>query len=111
MPVGDLIRLGQILRSAREERGMTQDILADATDLSKKYISNIERGKCNPSYDVLYRLVVALHISADILFSIYETPQKAEEEKLLVFYRRCPPQDRPLLQKMTEHLVDELNNR
>jgi len=111
MPACDLTRLGRILRSAREERGMTQDALADATDLSKKYISNIERGKCNPSYDVLYRMVFALRIPADALFSNCEAPSKAEEESLLVHYRRCPPKDRLLVQSMTRHLVDELTGR
>lgn len=111
MPSGDLIRLGQALRSAREERGLTQDALADAADVSKKYISNIERGKCNPSYDILYRLVSALHISADFLFEDFENASSTEEEKLLTNYRRCPLRDRPLLQSMTRHFVDELLNR
>ena len=111
MPSGDLIRLGQALRSAREERGLTQDALADAADVSKKYISNIERGKCNPSYDILYRLVSSLHISADILFKDFENASSDEEEKLLTNYRRCPHKDRPLLQSMTKHFVDELLNR
>lgn len=111
MPSIDLTRLGHALRSAREERGLTQEALADAADVSKKYISNIERGKCNPSYDVLYRLVSALHISADILFEDLENASSAEEEKLLTTYRRCPLSDRLLLQSMAKHFVDELLNR
>lgn len=111
MPSGDLTRLGQILRSAREERGLTQDALADAADMSKKYISNIERGKCNPSYDVLYRLISALHISADLLFEDLENASSADEEKMLTYYRRCPLKDRPLLQSMTKHFVDEVLKR
>ena len=111
MPSGDLTRLGHALRSAREERRLTQDALADAADVSKKYISNIERGKCNPSYDILYRLVSALHISADILFEDFENASSAEEEKLLTNFRRCPLKDRPILLSMTKHFVDELLNR
>lgn len=111
MPTGDLIQLGQLLRSAREERGLTQDALADAADISKKYISNIERGKCNPSYDILYRLVSALHISADRLFSDRNTSSEFDEDVLLANYRRCPPKDRILLQNMTRHFVDELLKR
>ncbi len=111
MPASDLTRLGHTLRAAREERGLTQDALADIADVSKKYISNIECGKCNPSYDVLYRLIVALHISADMLFYVQEYYPEAGEEQLLNYYRRCPPDDRPLLQNMTKHFVDELLNR
>lgn len=111
MPFSDLTKLGQALRSAREERKLTQDALADAADVSKKYISNIERGKSNPSYDILYRLVSALHISADTLFEDIENSCFSEEEKLLSNYRRCPNKDKPLLQIMTKHFVDEILNR
>lgn len=111
MPAVDLVRLGQVLRHAREERGMTQDSLAEATDLSKKYISNIERGKSNPSYDVLYRLVSALNISADIFFNVCDIGPEADEQKFLLCYRRCPIHDRQLLQTMTTYFVDELLKR
>lgn len=111
MPLGDLIRLGQVLRSAREEQGMTQDVLAELTDLSKKYISNIERGKANPSYDVLCRLVVALNISSEVFFSVNNQLSELDEQNFLLNYRRCPTADRPLLQTLTKHLVDELLKR
>lgn len=111
MPPANLTQLGHTLRCAREERRLTQDALADAANLSKKYISNIERGKCNPSYDVLSRLISVLHISADILFGDFQNDSPSEEEKLLASYRRCPLKDRPLLQSMTKHFVDELLNR
>lgn len=45
----DALRFGQMLQSYREGAKVTQQDIADATGLTKNYISSIERGvhKCN----------------------------------------------------------------
>lgn len=48
--------LGSILRSRREELGLTQEIVAAKVDISKPYLSNIETGKTkNPPSDGVLR--------------------------------------------------------
>ena len=68
MPDQALAQLGNSLRDARLKCGLTQEKLAETANLSKKYISSIERGKSNPTYDVLRRLIIALDIPAEALF-------------------------------------------
>lgn len=52
--------LGKAVRQGRDERGLTQEQLAQATGLQPTYISDIERGVRNPSWDVVVRLAAAL---------------------------------------------------
>ena len=55
--------LGQMIRRQRAELGLTQGKVADETQISKPYLSNIETGKTrNPPADrVLHKLEKALH--------------------------------------------------
>lgn len=56
------------LRSARKERGMTQDDVADKAGLSTNYYARIERAEVSPSVETLEKLVKALKIkSSEIL--------------------------------------------
>ncbi len=48
---------GTRLRHFREARGLTQEALARAANLSAKFVSQIENGHTNPSIDVVARLV------------------------------------------------------
>ena len=50
MPIDDLTALGQKMREARKEKGLTQQELADLSHVSIKQIAKIEKGKINPSY-------------------------------------------------------------
>lgn len=46
----------------REERRMTQEELSTVSGLSQQYISDLERGKRNPTVLTLYELATALHV-------------------------------------------------
>ncbi len=63
MPIDDLTALGQKMREARKKKDLTQQELADLSHVSVKQISNIEKGKMNPSYLILRALAKVLHIS------------------------------------------------
>ena len=45
MPIDDLTALGQKMREARKEKGLTQQELADLSHVSIKQIAKIEKGK------------------------------------------------------------------
>jgi transcriptional regulator with XRE-family HTH domain len=57
-----LVKFGITLRKHREERKMTQEELALKSHISVYYISKLERGKANPSIELLYKLAKALNL-------------------------------------------------
>ena len=52
--------VGRNVRAARVERGMTQERLAEVSGFSQQYISDLERGRRNPTIVSLYELAQAL---------------------------------------------------
>jgi transcriptional regulator with XRE-family HTH domain/quercetin dioxygenase-like cupin family protein len=60
--------IGERLREARVERGLTVRGLARAVDVSASLISQIETGKSSPSVGTLYAITAALEISLEDVF-------------------------------------------
>jgi len=58
---------GLVLKSAREEMGVSQEKLALNCDLDRTFISMLERGKRQPSLTSILALSVTLKIPADEL--------------------------------------------
>lgn len=54
---------GRNVRSARIERGWTQEQLAFEANVKRAYVSEIESGKRNPSLDVVEKIANALGVS------------------------------------------------
>lgn len=63
-----MTQMGDIMRSAREAKGLSQAALAEKIDVSTRTIIAVENNQKNPTYEVFYRLVHALDISADLIF-------------------------------------------
>jgi XRE family transcriptional regulator, master regulator for biofilm formation len=56
-------RLRTVLRTLREQRGLTQDQVASRAGVTKPYLSQLESGaRKNPSLPVLKRLAKALGV-------------------------------------------------
>lgn len=58
MPVDILKHLGSCLKKARKERHLTQELLSEKTGISVRHIAKIEKGVMNPSFEVLYALLI-----------------------------------------------------
>jgi transcriptional regulator with XRE-family HTH domain len=59
----ELRRLGERVREQRRTRGLTQEALAEALDLSVAYVSLIERGGRNPPYTTVVAIARALGVA------------------------------------------------
>ncbi len=64
---------GQVIQRTRKECGMTQEQLAEKTDVSSNSISRIERGQLVPSLSTLVDICNALNIGADAVLAAYIT--------------------------------------
>jgi transcriptional regulator with XRE-family HTH domain len=65
-------RFGKRLRSLRIAAGLTQEQLAEKSDISVDFLSLIERGRNSPSFDNLDSLASALQLPASDLFIFEE---------------------------------------
>lgn len=54
--------LGQTIRELRHDRGLTIEELAASANLHPTYVSGIERGRNNPSWEKLQNLAAALGV-------------------------------------------------
>ena len=108
MPVDELTALGQKMRQARKNAGLTQQELSDQSHVSVKQIANIEKGKMNPSYLILWALARVLHISLDTLINpdISLDDERATQMKLL--YSNCPSEMKESLLHHTQETAKEL---
>lgn len=67
-PVRDQLKtLGEFIRGQRKAAQMSLRDLADATDVSNPYLSQIERGLHQPSVRVLQSIAVALNLSFETM--------------------------------------------
>jgi transcriptional regulator with XRE-family HTH domain len=63
------LALGLAVKARRGELGLTQETLANDTELHQRWISNVETGKRNPSYASLRRLAAGLGLTASELIA------------------------------------------
>lgn len=67
--------IGERIKELRTERGLTQEELADRAELSKGFISQIERNLTSPSIATLEDVILALGMDFSSFFSEEEKPQ------------------------------------
>ncbi|MDR0934818.1 MAG: helix-turn-helix domain-containing protein [Erysipelotrichaceae bacterium] len=57
-----LKKLGERIRLLRIEKGWSQEFLSFEADVNKNYISDLERGRRNPTVKLLIKLAEALEV-------------------------------------------------
>lgn len=62
------IEIGKRVLQARKELGLTQVEMETRAQISRGYISHVEKGGQNPSFDFLMKLATTFDISIDWLF-------------------------------------------
>jgi transcriptional regulator with XRE-family HTH domain len=85
-PAAQMLRaqIGSLLQKQRLRLGMTQAELAERTDLSLKYIGEIERGAANSTLDVIALVAETLHLSSEDLMKAAQEPLSEGVRALLV---------------------------
>lgn len=78
-----LDRIGNIIREARLNQGLTQEELAELVDVTPAYIGHIERNQRSFSLQTLVKLVTELDIDMNYLFS--ESAPTSEEQIIIDF--------------------------
>lgn len=65
-------KFGLVIKELRLEKGLSQESLANQSDIDRTYISDIEKGERNISLKIIERLSETLQISLSELFKKIE---------------------------------------
>jgi transcriptional regulator with XRE-family HTH domain len=87
--------LGQRIRRLRKERGYTQADLADKIGIVRELISEYEREKIRPHYEMVIRLALALDVSTDELLGVKPTKNNGNKPSLKIQRRMKKIEDLP----------------
>ena len=63
------VAFGQVLRDCRDKVGLSQEELAGRADVDRTYVSLLERGRRQPSLEMLFKLSRALGVAPATLVS------------------------------------------
>lgn len=58
----EAVQFGEVVRRCREERGLTQDQLAERAGITGTYVGFIERGDSVPTLTVVLQIAEALKV-------------------------------------------------
>ena len=79
----DFHALGREIKRKREEKGWTQEYLAQLVNRTPRSIMYIENRGQYPSFDTFYQLVTLLEISVDQFFFPDKTAEKSTQRRQL----------------------------
>lgn len=82
------MNIGQKIKNLRIQKDLTQEELGERTDLSKGYISQLERDLSSPSMDTFFSILEVLGISPKEFFDEKEQVQQVvyKSEDYTVYY-------------------------
>ena len=98
--------LGSILKAAREKAGITIEALAEGAGITERYLYQIENEGKKPSFDVLYKLIRELSISADSIFYPEKPSKDSEIENLLRMLSACDERSLEVVKATVKALID-----
>jgi transcriptional regulator with XRE-family HTH domain len=74
-------KLGVMVKSARENKGLTQQQLAENTRISRSYLADIESGRYNPSSEKLIILAKNLNLDLNLLKNDGNTDRQNKDKQ------------------------------
>lgn len=93
--------IGEFIRLQREIADLSLRQLADLSDVSNAYLSQVERGLYHPSAQVLKGIADALHISAEELYTraglLDEAARTVDVEEAIRLDARLTPDQKDAL--------------
>lgn len=72
--------VGRNVRRLREKQGLTQEQLAEKSGFTQQYLSDLEKGKRNPTIVSIYELALALGVGhLDLLRTIRQKKTRSRK--------------------------------
>ena len=77
------VNIGDVIRSYRTQRGLSQGDIERRTGLLRCYLSRVENGHTVPSLETLAKIAEAMEIGLADFFPTAETPRDRETQRML----------------------------
>ena len=77
------VNIGEVIRSYRNDRGLSQGDIERRTGLLRCYLSRVENGHTVPSLETLAKIAEAMEINLADFFPGSDTAQDRETKKIL----------------------------
>lgn len=101
--------IGDRVRKARIDRGMSQNDLCEATGLSISFLSNVEMGKQSMNIRALLSISDALHVSTDwLLRNDTPTALAISSDEIAKELESCTPKEREIILKLVQTIKDSI---
>ncbi len=81
--------LGNVIKSARLERGLTREQLAEMVDTGPRHLMGIENKSKTPSFNLLFKIMRELRIPGDKIFFPEMDVRHSDAEHLVRMIYRC----------------------
>lgn len=106
--VVDYALVGKRLAELRKSKKITQEKLAEMTNLANNYISNIENNRSIPSLETLVKLCDALEVTPnDILLGVSVNSNQYMHDELQNKINQCTPKEKRLIEGFISLLLAE----
>ena len=100
--------LGDIIRRERLNAGLTQDELAERVGIDSRTILKIENHRGNPKMEVLYPLIRALNIDANLVFYPDLYVQSSPHKQFQLFLAQCSSKEAESLLQVCQTVLSVL---
>ena len=101
--------LGSMIKKARQEKGYTQEVLAEKAGIGLMYCGEIERGVKMPSLNIFIKIIEALGVSADyVLRSELSSGKKYVFDELTKKLEYLTPQQRKTASDILDAYINNL---
>ena len=104
----DYILIGQRLKNARKEAGLTQEFIAEKLNLSIAFVSRIERGDSHINLKRLSEFCDLLNVSeGEILNGVSISNTNYLTTEFNDILKKCSPEKQKLIYKISKIIAEE----
>lgn len=98
---------GEDVRAGREAKGMTRKVLAEAVDVSPRYLANIELGLTIPSVPVMLQLIRICHLPVERYFNPNLIQENSEvRQRVRHKVQLCPENYLPIIEGALDNAIN-----
>ena len=102
--------LGKRIANFRKNRGLSQEKLAEKSEISNNYLSNIENNHSIPSLETMVKICIALNVTPDeLLLGVTKNEKQYLSAEILETLNQCTAQEKRLIYGFINFLLQERN--